>query len=155
MSELPSGLAGVLVSSTPMFVALSDRLGRRAVIMGGALFGLLFAFPLFWMLDTGDMFLVWLAFALGIAVCVNSTFAPQGAYFTELFDPRARYSGFIAAREMSGRRRPARVDGRRPVVDLRLPGPAVAHHPRSNVSGPGDASKVGRPTRECVGWTFF
>jgi hypothetical protein len=71
---VPSGLAGVLVSSTPMFVALSDRLGRRAVIMGGALFGLLFAFPLFWMLDTGDMFLVWLAFALGIAVCVNSMF---------------------------------------------------------------------------------
>jgi len=94
---VPSGLAGVLVSSTPMFVALSDRLGRRAVIMGGALFGLLFAFPLFWMLDTGDMFLVWLAFALGIAVCVNSTFAPQGAYFTELFDPRVRYSGFAAA----------------------------------------------------------
>jgi len=56
---------------------------------------------------------------------------------------------------MSGRRRPARVDGRRPVVDLRLPGPAVAHHPRSNVSGPGDASEVDRPTRECVGWTFF
>lgn len=49
------------------------------------------------MLDTGDMFLVWLAFALGIAVCVNSTFAPQGAYFTELFDPRVRYSGFAAA----------------------------------------------------------
>ncbi|HZG63723.1 MAG TPA: MFS transporter [Rubrobacteraceae bacterium] len=95
--SVPSGLAGVLVSSTPMFVALSDRLGRRAVIMGGALFGLLFAFPLFWMLDTGDMFLVWLAFALGIAVCVNSTFAPQGAYFTELFDPRVRYSGFAAA----------------------------------------------------------
>jgi hypothetical protein len=109
---------------------------------------------LFWMLDTGDMFLVWLAFALGIAVCVNSMFAPQGAYFTELFDPRVRYSGFVAACEMSGRRRPARVDGRRPVVDLRLPGPAVAHRPRSNVFGPGDASEVGRPTRECVGWTF-
>ena len=60
--SVPSGLAGVLVSSTPIFVALSARLGRRAVIMGGALFGLLFAFPLFWMLDTGDMFLVWLAF---------------------------------------------------------------------------------------------
>ncbi len=28
-------------------------------------------------------------------------FAPQGAYFTELFDPRVRYSGFVAAREMS------------------------------------------------------
>jgi MHS family shikimate/dehydroshikimate transporter-like MFS transporter len=88
--------------------------------MGGALFGLLFAFPLFWVLDTGDMFLVWLAFALGIAVCVNSMFAPQGAYFTELFDPRVRYSGFVAARGMSGRRRPACVDGRRPVVDLAL-----------------------------------
>ena len=64
------------ILSLPAFGALSDRLGRRAVTMGGALFGLLFAFPLFWMLDTGDMFLVWLAFALGIAVCVNSMFAP-------------------------------------------------------------------------------
>lgn len=91
--------AGIL--SLPAFGALSDLVGRRAVIMGGAMFGLLFAFPLFWMLDTGDTLLVWLAFTLGIAVCVNSMFAPQGAYFTELFDPRVRYSGFVAAREMS------------------------------------------------------
>ncbi len=89
------------ILSLPAFGALSDRVGRRAVIMGGATFGLLFAFPLFWMLDTGDTLLVWLAFTLGIAVCVNSMFAPQGAYFTELFDPRVRYSGFVAAREMS------------------------------------------------------
>ena len=89
------------ILTLPAFGALSDRVGRRAVIMGGAVFGLLFAFPLFWMLDTGDRFLVWLAFTLGIAVCVNSMFAPQGAYFTELFDPRVRYSGFVAAREMS------------------------------------------------------
>lgn len=89
------------ILTLPAFGALSDRVGRRAVIMGGAVFGLLFAFPLFWMLDTGDTFLVWLAFTLGIAVCVNSMFAPQGAYFTELFDSRVRYSGFVAAREMS------------------------------------------------------
>lgn len=87
--------------SLPAFGALSDRVGRRPVIMGGAMFGLLFAFPLFSLLDTGNTFLVYLAFTLGIAVCVNSMFAPQGAYYAELFDPRVRYSGFVAAREVS------------------------------------------------------
>src|SRR5262249_11476766 len=63
-------LAGVLLASAlqlvaiPAFAALSDRLGRRPVYLAGALFLGLFAFPFFWLVDSGAPVLIWLALAL-------------------------------------------------------------------------------------------
>ncbi len=84
----------------PMFSALSDRIGRRPVYMGAAIFSGLFAFPFFLMVDTKDPLLITLAMVLGIAVGVAGMFGPQAAYFAELFGARLRYSGFALAREL-------------------------------------------------------
>src|SRR5262249_42579538 len=52
-------LLGVLLASAlqlffiPAFAALSDRLGRRPVYLAGAIFLGLFAFPFFWLVDSG------------------------------------------------------------------------------------------------------
>ncbi len=45
--------------------------------------------------------LIWLAIVLANSVGVYSMFAPQAAYFSELFDTRVRFSGLALAREVS------------------------------------------------------
>ena len=79
---------------------LSDKVGRRPVYMGGALFSALFAFPFFAMLNTGNTGLIVLAFALIMGIGGGAMFGPQAAYFAELFGPRLRFSGFAFAREL-------------------------------------------------------
>ena len=91
-------LVGVLLASAlqlvsiPAFAALSDRLGRRPVYLAGALFLGLFAFPFFWLVDSGVPVLIWLALALGLTA-VAAMYGPQAAFFAELFGTKVRYSG--------------------------------------------------------------
>ncbi|MGH3085967.1 MAG: MFS transporter [Rubrobacteraceae bacterium] len=74
------------------FGALSDVVGRRPVYMGGAAFSALFAFPFFWLLDTGSTFLVCVGVLVGI-IGHAAMYGPQAAFFSELFGTRVRYSG--------------------------------------------------------------
>ena len=91
-------LTGVLIAATVQifaigaFAALSDRVGRRPVYLGGAVFLLLFSFPLFWMVNTGVAPLIWLAMSIAI-VALGAMYGPSGAFFSELFSTRVRYSG--------------------------------------------------------------
>jgi MFS family permease len=77
----------------PSFGALTDRIGRRPVFLFGAVFTGLFAFPLFWMLDTGSTVLVWAAMFCALLFSHAPLYAPQGAFLPELFGTRVRYSG--------------------------------------------------------------
>jgi MFS family permease len=91
-------LVGVALASAlqlvfiPAFAALSDRLGRRPVYLAGALFVGLFAFPFFWLVDSGIPVLIWLALVLGLTG-IAAMYGPQAAFFSELFGTNVRYSG--------------------------------------------------------------
>jgi MHS family shikimate/dehydroshikimate transporter-like MFS transporter len=82
------------------FSWLSDKVGRRPVYMGGALFSAAFAFPFFMLTNTLDPTLIALAFILIMGIGGGAMFGPQAAYFAELFGPRLRFSGFAFAREL-------------------------------------------------------
>ena len=91
-------LNGVLVASAvqffviPMFGILSDRVGRRPVYLAGAIALILFAYPFFVLVDTESTPLIWLAITIGL-VLHAAMYAPQAAFFSELFGTEVRYSG--------------------------------------------------------------
>ena len=106
--QLPKSeaLFGVIVSqflslvTIPLFSALSDRIGRRPVYLGAALFSAAWAFPFFLLCETKQAWPIWLAFIGASAIGVAGMFGPQAAYYSELFGPRVRYGGFAFAREL-------------------------------------------------------
>jgi MHS family shikimate/dehydroshikimate transporter-like MFS transporter len=76
----------------PLFGLLSDAIGRRPVYLGGALALAAFAFPFFWMIDTAST--TWIGLAIAIALIAQSAmYAPQAAFFSELFGTDVRYTG--------------------------------------------------------------
>lgn len=85
--------AGIEFFTIPVFGALSDKIGRRPVYMGGAAFCALFAFPYFWLLNTESTTLIWLAIVLSLPIGHAAMYAPQASFLSELFGTSVRYSG--------------------------------------------------------------
>lgn len=76
----------------PWFGALSDRVGRRPVYLGGTVFLLIFAFALFPLLGTRDP--LWISVAIIAGLLGHAAlYGPQAALFAELFGTRTRYTG--------------------------------------------------------------
>jgi MFS family permease len=91
-------LAAVLISSAIQipaligFAALTDRVGRRPVYLIGAVLLGLWAFPMFWLVDTRNIVLITVALTLG-QVFLSMMYGPQAALYAEMFSARVRYSG--------------------------------------------------------------
>lgn len=79
---------------------LSDRVGRRPMILVGAALIVVWAFPYFWLVNTRSLGLLALAVAVG-SIGQSLTYGPIAAYIGELFDPRVRYSGASLAYQLS------------------------------------------------------
>jgi metabolite-proton symporter len=103
-----TALAGVMISSAimiimlPIYGNLSDKIGRRRMFgFAGLLIGVL-SFPAFWLMQTKDPLLVWLAIAVPFALVYPAVYGPQAALFSELFDTRVRYTGISFVYQFSG-----------------------------------------------------
>ena len=96
-------LVGALFGCLSAFVtgSLTDRFGRRPVIIAVAAFLVLFPVPAFLMLDTGNTALVVLVIVVGFVFAAYGTVGSQGAAFAELFGSRYRYAGVALGREFS------------------------------------------------------
>jgi MFS family permease len=80
---------------------LSDKFGRRPLYLGITGFLLLFPFPAFMLLNTGNLFWIGVVIVLGFIFAAQGTVGVQAAYFPELFGSRYRYAGVALGREFS------------------------------------------------------
>jgi MFS family permease len=89
-------IAGIYVSAR-----CADRWGSKRVYALGAASAVVWAFPLFWLVNTGSVVAALIAFM--VAGVVQAIMAgAQGGLFTELFDARVRYSGASIAYQLGG-----------------------------------------------------
>jgi len=91
----------VMGLAVPVFAVLSDRIGRRRLCLAAAALAAMWAFPLFWLLDTGNPVLIALSFTVGM-IFFAMLFGPMGAYLPELFGTRLRYSGAAVSYNLGG-----------------------------------------------------
>ncbi|RFC75063.1 MFS transporter [Streptomyces sp. AcE210] len=93
----------VTILTLPLFGWLTDRVGRKPVALAGTLFSAVFAFPYFWVVDHAHTSLaVTLVVVVSMGVGVGCMFAPQAAYYSELFTARSRFTGLALYREIAG-----------------------------------------------------
>jgi MFS family permease len=84
------------------YSALSDRLGRRPVVLAGAVAMAAFSFLLFPLVDSGNVVLLVVTLVLGQAVIQPAMYGPLAALCTELFSTRSRYTGASLGYQLSG-----------------------------------------------------
>lgn len=85
--------AAIEIVTIPLFGYLSDIVGRRPFYFAGTLFTIVFAFPLFMLLEIRDPMVVIATVAVALSFGHGLMFGPQATYFPELFGARVRYSG--------------------------------------------------------------
>lgn len=85
-------MAATSIIAIPLFSALSDRIGRRTVSLTGAAVAVLYAFPLYSMIDTGSVAVLTVALMLG-QVVQSAMYAPLAPMLSEMFGTNVRYTG--------------------------------------------------------------
>lgn len=104
------------IPATLLFGRLADRIGRKPVLLGAAIFGVVFAFPMFVLFNTENSLLVALSLILGLAVIQGATIGVSAAMLAELFPTRMRWSGIAISREIPA----ALLGGTAPLVATAL-----------------------------------
>ena len=84
------------------FSALSDRLGRRPVVLAGAAAMAIWAFALFPLIDSRSTALLVVAVVVGQGVVHTAWYGPLAALYTELFSTGARYTGASLGYQVAG-----------------------------------------------------
>jgi len=107
--------AGIGVVGTWAWANLTDRIGRRPLYIGVTIFAVLFAVPMFLLVNTGVFILIVLTMVLAYSVCQNALAGAQGAWFPELFQAKTRSSGASLAYQIS-----AMVSGFTPFITTLL-----------------------------------
>lgn len=92
-------LAAVAIASFLAFITipisgwLSDLVGRKKVYIAGTIFTGLFAFPFFYLFQTGNAYLMTMGVILALSIGHALMYGPQASLFSELFKTKVRYSG--------------------------------------------------------------
>lgn len=80
------------VLAIPLFGALSDPVGRKPLLIGGALFLGIWTFPSFALLNKESTVLIVLATVAGLSIGHACVYGTQAAFYAELFGTRVRYT---------------------------------------------------------------
>jgi len=92
-----------MIVTIPLFGMLSDRIGRRKVYAVGSL---VTASSIYWLFSIAapgvDTTTLWLSMVIPFGIFYAAVYGPEAALFSELFDPRVRYTGISFVYQFSG-----------------------------------------------------
>lgn len=71
---------------------LSDKVGRRPVMIGGLVLFVIYLVPMFQLLSSNNIVLIFVAFAIGLMIH-STLFGPLAAFVSEQFGTTSRYTG--------------------------------------------------------------
>jgi MHS family shikimate/dehydroshikimate transporter-like MFS transporter len=92
--------SAISVVGVPFGGWLSDRVGRRPLMIGGGIAIAVFAVPFWLMVGTRSLPMIVLAVTIGFAIILNSmVFGPAGSFYSEQLPTEVRFSGLVLARE--------------------------------------------------------
>ncbi|HEY3301186.1 MAG TPA: MFS transporter [Methylophilaceae bacterium] len=91
----------IMIAATPFSARLSDRFGRRPVLLTGCTLAVLTGFALAPMLTSGDPIQITLFLAISLGL-MGVTFAPMGAFLPEQFPVAVRYTGAGLSYQLGG-----------------------------------------------------
>jgi MHS family shikimate/dehydroshikimate transporter-like MFS transporter len=84
------------------FYSLSDRVGRKPLLLTSSAFLGVWIFPFFWLLNTKSTALIVVAIVVGLALGHAAVYGVQASFYAELFGTRVRYSGASFSYQISG-----------------------------------------------------
>ncbi|MGI5131310.1 MFS transporter [Pseudonocardia sp. CA-107938] len=84
------------------FSALSDRIGRRPVVVAGAIAMGLWAFAIFPLIDSKSFLLLLVAVVVGQGIIHTAMYGPMAALYSELFPTHVRYTGASLGYQLAG-----------------------------------------------------
>ncbi len=90
----------ILAVLTLFFAALSDKYGRKKILLTNSIALFFFSYPIFWMLASPNFILVILGELL-LVTTVAASLGPVSAAALELFPISVRYTGFAVSRNVS------------------------------------------------------
>ncbi|MEV5156548.1 MFS transporter [Streptomyces werraensis] len=90
------------IFTVPGVALLSDRFGKRNILLVGSAYMAAIAFPFFWLFDSGSPWLIMLAMILVIPIGHAVTYSAIAGFLAELFPARFRYTGASVAYQFGG-----------------------------------------------------
>jgi len=89
-------MAGILI-----FAWVADRVGKRPIAIWSATCIFLLSYPFFWLVDTRQPALIWLAMSTW-TLAEGALYGITGVFLAELFPVRLRYSGISLGYQVAG-----------------------------------------------------
>ncbi|WP_166877800.1 MFS transporter [Salinibacterium sp. ZJ450] len=85
----------------PAFALLSDRVGRKPVMLTGVVLGIVLIWPFFSLISEGSGWALLLAFIIGNPIVQGLMYGPLAAWISEKFGTEARYTGVSLSYQIS------------------------------------------------------
>ncbi|MGY0615974.1 MFS transporter [Vibrio sp. FJH11] len=81
------------IFTIPLMAAISDRYGRRPVMLTGVVLGMILIWPMFELISHENPWMMLLGFIIGNHIIQAVMYGPMGAFISEKFTTRTRYTG--------------------------------------------------------------
>jgi MFS transporter, MHS family, proline/betaine transporter len=89
---ISSVLIAILAVTSPIWGHLSDKIGRKPIMITTCVLFVILSYPMFWIMNHGNLFMIFLA-ELILALPVMAFTAACGTFINELFPTKQRFSG--------------------------------------------------------------